>query len=91
MPASPSITTSLGRWLSSVAWNSSFSRRISRSRPVCGASRPSIRCTPPTVDRTARAACSRIGSDFPFRACVPVSVYAMDAADSERVVSSTQT
>ncbi len=72
-PASPSSTTKAGRPVSSVVWNSSLSSRISRSRPVIGASSPSTRSVPRTEPTTARAAKRRIGRALPLSSCSPVS------------------
>ncbi len=52
--------------VSSTPWKISFTSRSSRSRPMCGASRPSARWTPPIPATTARADQSGTGSALPF-------------------------
>ena len=72
-PAGPDTSTSRGTRRSTAAWNKSLIVRSSASRPVSGASRPSIRCTPPTPASTRVARHSRCGSALPFSACSPAS------------------
>jgi hypothetical protein len=65
-PAGPDTSTSRGIRRSAVAWNMSLIVRNSASRPVSGASSPSIRWLAPTQDRTRVARHSSCGSAFPL-------------------------
>jgi hypothetical protein len=56
----------LGVVQQAVAWNMSLIVRNSASRPVSGASSPSIRWLAPTQDRTRVARHSSCGSAFPL-------------------------
>ena len=73
MPPTPSTATSRARRSSAVAWNSSLTRRSSRSRPVNGASSPAARRVPPRPATTRSARHSGTGSALPLSWWTPAS------------------
>jgi hypothetical protein len=90
-PAGPETSTSRGTRRSAAAWNRSLIVRSSASRPVSGASSPSIRCDPPTPAST-RTACHRCcGSALPFSACSPASANPIPAPARRCVAPSAST
>ncbi len=91
MPATPVTDTRWVRRSSALAWNRSFSIRISRSRPTNGASSPSLRKPPPTLATTRAARHRRMGSALPFISWFPASSYTIEASVARRVESPTNT
>ena len=91
IPAIPIAETRCAFRSSADAWNSSLTRRSSRSRPTNGGSRPPDFSAParPAVTRTARQ--SGIDSAFPFISCEPASAYRIAASVARFVVSPTST
>ena len=90
-PAGPDTSTIRGTRRSAAAWNSSLTVRSSASRPVSGASRPSIRWAPPTPASTRVARQRTCGSALPFSRYDPASANPTAPPASRCVAASTST